>query len=312
MDTDRKINRRDALKYMGTICAGAFLVSSGVLAMPGCTAERRVKRLVFYFTATGNCLYVARQIAGETGELRSIPQEINKSNRLYEAEEIGFVFPTYAHIPPAMVQDFLTGSTFKADYLFAVATYGAFHGGIMEVWDKLAKSKGYHFNYLNTVLMVDNAINFFDMDQERAIDKHIPKQMAKMLEGINSRQDYRQPVTDQDRKMHADYMRMSRLDPVKPCLGRAEKYVAVVGNCISCGICRSVCPHGSWKIEDRAIPEGVCEGCMACIHNCPQKAITLQPSPTMPDYPTDRNPKARYRNPHVTIPDIIRANNQTK
>lgn len=127
------------------------------------------------------------------------------------------------------------------------------------------------------------------MDQERAIDKHIPKQMAKMLEGINSRQDYRQPVTDQDRKMHADYMRMSRLDPVKPCLGRAEKYVAVVGNCISCGICRSVCPHGSWKIEDRAIPEGVCEGCMACIHNCPQKAITLQPSPTMPDFPEIRS-----------------------
>ena len=35
MDSDKKMNRRDALKYMGTICAGAFLVSSGVLAMPG-------------------------------------------------------------------------------------------------------------------------------------------------------------------------------------------------------------------------------------------------------------------------------------
>jgi ferredoxin len=43
---------------------------------------------------------------------------------------------------------------------------------------------------------------------------------------------------------------------------------------------------------------------MACIHACPQKAITLK----MPE----KNPSARYRNPAISLAEIIAANNQNK
>lgn len=40
----------------------------------------------------------------------------------------------------------------------------------------------------------------------------------------------------------------------------------------------------------------------ACAHACPQKAIAL----TVPE----KNPNARYRNEHVSLQEIIRANHQ--
>ncbi len=87
--------------------------------------EKKIKRLIFYFSATGNSLYVSRQIAGEEGTLLSISQEIHSENPVYEAKEIGFVCPVYCFIPPAIVQDFIARSTFKADYFFTVGTFGA-------------------------------------------------------------------------------------------------------------------------------------------------------------------------------------------
>lgn len=307
MRSKNKLSRREALKYLGLICAGTALTSTGIGSFTSCSGPR-TKRIVFFFTATGNSLYVAQEIAGEDGELRSIPQEIHNPAPVYEVEEIGFVFPTYVHLAPAMVQDFLTKSTFKADYLFAVATFGAHHGDVVEKWDALAKENGYHFNYINTVLMVDNALNIFDMDEEKAIDKHIPEQMEKILAGINSRQEYHQFVSEEERNLAVRYKQMTGMDQVKPVLGLAENYVVVTDTCVACGICKSVCPHGSWFIEERAIPGGECEGCMACVHNCPQKAITLLPS--MPGFPAERNPKSRYRNPNINLSDIIQANQQ--
>ena len=45
-----------------------------------------------------------------------------------------------------------------------------------------------------------------------------------------------------------------------------------------------------------------CQTCLACIHACPHGAIAL----TVPE----KNPAARYRNPHVSLQDIIAANHQ--
>ena len=41
---------------------------------------------------------------------------------------------------------------------------------------------------------------------------------------------------------------------------------------------------------------------MACIHACPQKAIGM----TIPEH----NPKARYRNEHITLQEIMQSNSQ--
>ena len=109
MDINRPINRRKALKVLGL-----GMLATCFPTLPACgnaKNEKKIKRLIFYFSATGNSLYVSRQIAGEEGTLLSISQEIHNENPVYEAEEIGFVCPVYCFIPPAIVQDFIARST---------------------------------------------------------------------------------------------------------------------------------------------------------------------------------------------------------
>ena len=62
MKTNRKLNRREALKRMGLLVAGSVAAASGTLALSSCSAPKP-RRIIFYFTGTGNCLYVARQLA---------------------------------------------------------------------------------------------------------------------------------------------------------------------------------------------------------------------------------------------------------
>ena len=44
--------------------------------------------MLFYFTATGNSLYVAKQLENDP---ISIPQELRKANRHYISDSIGIV-----------------------------------------------------------------------------------------------------------------------------------------------------------------------------------------------------------------------------
>ena len=89
MEINRPINRRKALKVLGL-----GMLATCMPTLPACgntKNEKKIKRLIFYFSATGNSLYVSRQIAGEEGTLLSISQEIHSENPVYEAKEIGFV-----------------------------------------------------------------------------------------------------------------------------------------------------------------------------------------------------------------------------
>ena len=82
--------------------------------------------MVFYFTATGNSLYVAKHL---DNELFSIPQELNKTNRHYKADKIGVVCPLFEFEMPELVKRFIRESEFEADYFYIVITYGCHHGG---------------------------------------------------------------------------------------------------------------------------------------------------------------------------------------
>lgn len=106
MSTDNKISRRDALKRMGAAVLGGAVASSGLLSLTSCEG-RRNKRIIFYFTGTGNCLYIARQLAGADTELLSIPQMVKRGKYEFEADEIGIVYPIYGHMPPYMVRQFI-------------------------------------------------------------------------------------------------------------------------------------------------------------------------------------------------------------
>lgn len=308
---EKVLTRRTALKIMGSAALATVMATTGASALTSCI-EGRKKRVVLYFTGTGNCLYVARQLAGKEGEILSIPQLMRKKQFEIEADEIGLVYPIYGHMPPYMVREFIKKAQLKAEYKFAVLTYGMRKCNAVEIWDGISRKAGNVFDYIGTIVMVDNWLPNFDMNEQMKIDKHIPENLAKITSDLSNRRRWHEPVTQEEREQHEGFMSLSGLDPKVGFLMKADRSFRVTDDCIHCGICTYVCPRGNYQLTGQGVKmQGDCEFCFACIQNCPQRAIQFKKNEdgTWPDG-SEKNPNARYRNENVSLMELKLANNQ--
>ena len=176
MGDNQKMTRRSALKIMGSTVLGFAASISGASSLVSCVGNH--KRIILYFTGTGNCLHVARELANEQTELLSIPQMMKQERFQFQADEIGIVYPIYGHMPPYMVRQFIQKAKLQADYKFAILTYGARKCNAAEIWDGISSKANNSFDYINTLIMVDNWLPNFDMNEQMKIDKHIPENLA--------------------------------------------------------------------------------------------------------------------------------------
>lgn len=308
---EKVLTRRTALKIMGSAALATMMATTGASALTSCI-EGRKKRVVLYFTGTGNCLYVARQLAGKEGEILSIPQLMRKKQFEIEADEIGLVYPIYGHMPPYMVREFIKKAQLKAEYKFAVLTYGMRKCNAVEIWDGISRKAGNVFDYIGTIVMVDNWLPNFDMNEQMKIDKHIPENLAKITSDLSNRRRWHEPVTQEEREQHEGFMSLSGLNPEVGFLMKADRSFRVTDDCIHCGICTYVCPRGNYQLTGQGVKmQGDCEFCFACIQNCPQRAIQFKKNEdgTWPDG-SEKNPNARYRNENVSLMELKLANNQ--
>ena len=291
------MDRRDALKVMGTSLAAAFMMNIAPRTHAAILKDRATskKRIVFYFTATGNSLFIAKQFSDAP---LSIPQELKKSNLTYEADEIGFVFPDYAAAAPVIVREFVEKAQFKAPYIFSVITFGNASVNVAEWWNDWTKSKGLHNNYINTILMVDNYLPVFDMNEQIRIDKKTDENMATIIGDVSGHKDFVAPSDmgwfTKEMLQGMQEMHFSQ---------RSEQLIKLdTSKCIQCTTCAEVCPRGNFSLADDGLQiNGKCEFCLACIHNCPQHALSLE---------RESNKEARYRHPDVSLNEIKRANRQ--
>ena len=310
---NQPMTRRDALKRMGVTLMGVAVATAGLPALTAC-AGGKSKRIILYFTGTGNCLHVARELADEDTQLLSIPQLVREGRYDLEADEIGIVYPIYGHMPPYMVRQYVQRAKLKASYRWAVLTYGARHCNAVEIWDDISRRAGTPFDYIATLIMVDNWLPNFDMNEQMRIDKHIPENLERIAADLKAQTCWHEPVTEEERQQHEGFMHWTRLDPEVGFLMRSEKFFTVTDACIGCGVCTYVCPRGNYELGARGVStSGDCEFCFACIHACPQKAIQFirQEPGTFPDG-TEPNPQARYRNEHISLADLKMANNQRR
>lgn len=254
--------------------------------------------MVFYFTATGNSLYIAKQL---DEEVISIPQVIHGDNLTFEADKIGIVCPIYGHEMPKMVKEFIKKAVFKTKYFYIVLTYGMFHGGAAELAKSYLESVGKKADYITSIVMVDNFLPNFDMTEQCQIDKHILENLAKIKADVNAKKHYIEKAGFKNRMIHKGYTMM-----VKNQDETVWAKFKVEDKCTLCGICTKVCPAGDINLNGKRAEHALknCQVCYACVHACPQKAIKFTIE--------EKNPEARYRNENIKLEEIIEANNQQK
>ena len=251
---------------------------------------------VCYFTATGNCLYVAKRIGGA---LLSIPQLIRQEAITIEDDAVGVVCPVYNAEMPMMVRAFMEKVKIKTDYFFFIYTYGAGFGEAYAHAKLAAQEAGLTLSYVNAVQMVDNFIPYFDMQEQ--IDtlpkKNVEGQLETVCGDIAARKTMNVKITTITKAQMAMYRKTL-----------AEKWLrkdtalsyTVNDSCIRCGICAKVCPANNITVikENGVTFSDHCEVCYACLHNCPQSAIHM---------PLEAG-TVHYRNEHITLNDIILSN----
>lgn len=261
--------------------------------------------MILYFTGTGNCLYAARELAAEGEKVLSIPQELRREDELaYADDTIGVVYPVYGHMMPDMVRTFLERATLDTPYLYFVCAYGNRHANAVELCMEDAREMGLKPSYVTMLLMVDNWLPNFDMDEQRARipEKKIDEYLVRIRADVAARRRWIEPVTDGDRAAHEQFLgRGMRFEPAA-----LDDFLAIdPEKCVGCGACAGVCPAGCIALESgRAVRDAQagfgCNACLACMHACPARAVTCAAG--------DVNPAARFRNEHVTLADLRCAN----
>ena len=264
--------------------------------------QRKVQRMIFFFTGTGNSLHVARELGALAGDddLRSIAQELRREPQAYEAEAIIIVSPVYYHELPDPVKEFIRTGAFTCDYFAIVGTYGNRHGGFAELTRRFLDELGRRADYINAIVMVDNALPGYDIAEQLRIDpeKRVDERIAAVADDIKARRAYLMPATEEDLAHHFRLVEKGKIAPTTD-----NPLYVVTDACIGCGTCARVCPMNCIDVVDGRAQHSYegCATCMACINACPRMAIRFAKL-------SEKNPDVHYRNSHVTLGDLETAN----
>jgi ferredoxin/flavodoxin len=233
---------------------------------------------IYYFSATGNSLAVALELAQKLGapDPISIPGTLILDDPYVaarEATQVGFVFPVHRASLPEMVRGFIEKMSKRRDcYYFAISTYTLF--GCNEFWDidELLGEQGSFLNYANGVKTMGN-VGLIDPGS-RAMERRlasITEQVNEIAEAVGNHQE--------------NYFRRSskllgKLVKAYTDVRRHSLVFRVDQHCTKCGICAQVCPARNIVVDENTglapIRSDKCEACYACIHWCPANAIATK------------------------------------
>ncbi len=248
---------------------------------------------IFYFTSTGNCLDLAKRF---DAELLSIPQLLNSDSLSFEDEKIGFIFPTYAASVPYLVVEFFKKANFKADYFFALTTNGGSPAGALAQFSELALTKDIVINYSNSLTTIDNYLRFFEMNKQikKSNKSDIEFNIAKIVADVNGGTN-KYPTTNgfTNKVSKITYAGFNKFGK------DVTKSYTVTPDCTLCSTCAKVCPTKNIEVTSSVNFNKNCVGCFGCTHNCPSNAIRFK----------GEKSQARYRNPNVSLNEVITANN---
>lgn len=247
--------------------------------------------MILYFSATGNCKYVAARLASAFGqETVSIVDCIQDGVYSFTDDMIGIVAPTYFWGLPSIVKEFLEKADFHTDYLYFISTYGTTPGASDAMASKAIQGKTIDAFY--SVRMPDTWTPIFDLstpEKVAAFSKRTEAEIDAVIRKIGERHTNRR-MTPRVPVFLAEWF----AQPIYNNDKRRTVHFRVEESCIGCGLCAKKCPVQAIEMREKK-PVWVkekCALCLGCLHRCPKFAI---------QYGKRTQRHGQYTNPNVTI-----------
>lgn len=254
---------------------------------------------LFYFTGTGNSLYIAEKIAAKTNyQLCEISAALSNSDSLNcaDTEVLGLVFPLYSFGVPEMVERLLKNlhGANSTTYVFAIISCGSSGYGIVnEQLSELLSHKNLALNYVAFQHMPSNYIKLFKPPTLEMAKRDIQNQDATI----------KQIIDDISHKLSKNITK-SIFSPLyqfiykgwrKQLENCAQKF-SVQTTCTGCGLCVKLCPEQNISlINTKPKWANNCQDCLACINACPTHSIQANMFTKI---------YGRYLNPYIKINDL--------
>ena len=240
---------------------------------------------IFYFSGTGNSLWIAKKIADElNGQLISANSQKESSVINTEAEIIGLIFPLYDFKPPVIIEEIIDKIyNIESKYIFAVCTYGISPAkSLLKIEEKIKNKDGKLAGGF-AVEMPHSGIgsqNISLLDQNRIL-----KQSAEKVDNIYNYIKIKNYGVIETGNIVTTFFKWKNLKML-PALFKLIFLITFKGintldyqidqNCNSCGICEKICPVDNIKLKkDNPVWGEKCIGCFGCIQWCPQESISL-------------------------------------
>lgn len=260
--------------------------------------------MIFYFTGTGNSLWVAQEL-GKIFDmpLISIAGELHKEEKelvyeLHKDEMLFFVFPVHSWGPALPVTQFISRLRLKGytnQFVYSICSCGDESGHTDRITRKALAKRNISLSGSYSIQMPNNYILLpgFDVDspkiEQDKLDK-APRLLSNIADTIRMH-----AFTHLYTRGSLPFIKSRMIYPLFIRYALNRNNLHATDACIACGICKKACPTGtiSLKPDNRPIwAKKGCVQCLACIHFCPARAI---------EYGKISQSKGRYHHPDIRI-----------
>ena len=245
---------------------------------------------LYYFTGTGNTLYLANQLKLRVPEINLIPivPLLKKATVFPGSKAIGLCFPNHAGHLPIPMRLFIENIKLVGDeYLFAICNSAFSKCFAPDDINRVVKKSGCELSAYFNLLMPDNhscALQGYKAHSDEEYEKFIDQAQSDLafIKTILIKKERYFQADDKpapfpriiDKVLVPMIYYLNVHHPASVLKGA----VYADSKCVGCKTCQKICPADRIRVKEKR-PEfdhtKTCFGCYGCINFCPKESIQL-------------------------------------